>query len=102
MRELPNTRTCRWPCLSPSRPMEDSDWPALKEAIEQVDEATSTYPCYYIINCAHPTHFERRLAAGEPWVERIRGLRANASRMSHAELNDAPELDIGNPAELGL
>ena len=49
---------------------------SLKEAIEQVDEATSTYPCYYIINCAHPTHFERRLAAGEPWVERIRGLRA--------------------------
>ena len=74
----------------------------LKGAIEQVDEATSAYPCYYMINCAHPTHSERVLAAGEPWVERIRGLRANASRMSHAELNDAPELDTGNPAELGL
>jgi homocysteine S-methyltransferase len=55
-----------------------------------------------MINCAHPTHFERVLTAGEPWVERIRGLRANASRMSHAELNDAPELDMGNPVELGL
>ena len=74
----------------------------LQGAIEQVDEATSAYPCYYMINCAHPTHFERVLAAGEAWVERIRGLRANASRMSHAELNDAPELDTGNPAELGL
>ena len=74
----------------------------LKGAIEQVDEATSDYPCYYMINCAHPTHFERLLAAGEPWVERIRGLRANASRMSHAELNESPELDTGNPAELGL
>ena len=74
----------------------------LKEAIEEVDEATSIYPCYYMINCAHPTHFERVLAVGEPWMERIRGLRANASRMSHAELNDAPELDTGNPAELGL
>jgi S-methylmethionine-dependent homocysteine/selenocysteine methylase len=75
---------------------------ALQGAIEQVDEATSHYPCYCIINCAHPTHFERVLATGEPWVARIRGLRANASRMSHAELNDAPELDTGNPAELGL
>ena len=74
----------------------------LQGAIEQVDEATSAYPCYYMLNCAHPTHFERVLAAGESWVERIRGLRANASRMSHAELNESPELDTGNPAELGL
>jgi len=75
---------------------------ALNAAIEQVDEATSAYPCYYMINCAHPTHFERVLITGERWVERIRGLRANASRMSHAELNESPELDTGNPAELGL
>lgn len=74
----------------------------LKGAIEQVDEATSDYPCYYMINCAHPTHFERVLAAREPWVERIRGLRANASRMSHAELNESLALDTGNPVELGL
>jgi S-methylmethionine-dependent homocysteine/selenocysteine methylase len=75
---------------------------ALQAAIEQVDEATSHYPCYYMINCAHPTHFERVLTTEEPWAERIRGLRANASRMSHAELNESPELDTGNPAELGL
>ncbi|MGH8510607.1 MAG: homocysteine S-methyltransferase family protein [Gammaproteobacteria bacterium] len=74
----------------------------LKGALEQVDEATADYPCYYMINCAHPTHFERALVAGEPWVERIRGLRANASRMSHAELNESLDLDAGNPAELGL
>ena len=74
----------------------------LRGAIEQVDEATSAYPCYYMLNCAHPTHFETVLAAGESWVERISGLRANASRMSHAELNESPELDTGNPAELGL
>jgi S-methylmethionine-dependent homocysteine/selenocysteine methylase len=73
----------------------------LKGAIEQVDEATSAYPRYYMINCAHPTHFERVLATGERWVERIRGLRANASRMSHAELNESPALDTGNPTELG-
>jgi S-methylmethionine-dependent homocysteine/selenocysteine methylase len=73
----------------------------LQAAIERVDAATSAYPCYYMISCAHPTHFENVLAAGEPWVERIRGLRANASRRSHAELNEATEIDIGDPAELG-
>jgi homocysteine S-methyltransferase len=73
----------------------------LRAAIEQVDAATSSYPCYYMINCAHPTHFEPVLAGGEPWAKRIRGLRANASRQSHAELNESAELDVGNPAELG-
>ena len=73
----------------------------LREAIEQVDAATSGYPSYYMINCAHPTHFEHVLAHGQSWTRRIRGLRANASRKSHAELNESPELDIGNPVELG-
>jgi len=73
----------------------------LKDAIEQVDSETSRYPGYYMINCAHPSHFDDVLAGGEAWVQRIRGLRANASRMSHAELNEATELDPGNPAELG-
>lgn len=74
---------------------------SLREAIEQVDAATSNFPAYYMINCAHPTHFESALAAGEPWAQRIRGIRANASRRSHAELNDSPDLDAGNPVELG-
>ena len=73
----------------------------LKTAIEHVDQATSGYPCYYMINCAHPTHFANALVETDPFVQRIHGLRANASRMSHAELNEAPELDIGNPTELG-
>ena len=73
----------------------------LKSAIEQVDAATSSYPVYYMINCAHPTHFEHVIAEGGRWLARIQGLRANASRRSHAELNEAPDLDIGNPTELG-
>lgn len=73
----------------------------LQAAIERVDAATGAYPAYYMINCAHPTHFESVLAGKEPWVQRIRGLRANASRQSHAELNESPTLDTGNPAELG-
>ncbi|MDO8699505.1 MAG: homocysteine S-methyltransferase family protein, partial [Rhodoferax sp.] len=73
----------------------------LRSAIEQVDQVTSAYPCYYMINCAHPTHFEHVLAEGGLWLDRIRGLRANASRKSHAELNESTELDSGNPVELG-
>lgn len=73
----------------------------LRAAIEQVDKATSSYPCYYMINCAHPTHFEHVLTEGGLWSDRIRGVRANASRKSHAELNEATELDSGNPVELG-
>jgi len=72
-----------------------------RQAIERVDGATAGYPSYYMVNCAHPTHFDGVLAATEPWTQRIRGLRANASRKSHAELNDSTELDIGDPDELG-
>jgi homocysteine S-methyltransferase len=74
---------------------------ALGEAIEQVDEATGRAPAYYMVNCAHPTHFESVLATDESWPERIRGLRANASTMSHAELDEAEELDDGDPDDLG-
>jgi len=73
----------------------------LQAAIEQVDEATASYPCYYMINCAHPIHFAHVLSKAEPWVNRIRGLRANASRRSHSELNESSELDVGDPVELG-
>jgi homocysteine S-methyltransferase len=72
----------------------------LQSAIDQVDDATSGYPCYYMINCAHPTHFAHIIDSSEPWVGRIRGVRANASRMSHAELNESTTLDPGDPAEL--
>lgn len=73
----------------------------LADAIAETDAATGASPAYYMINCAHPTHFENRLKPGESWTKRIRGIRANASRCSHAELDKATELDAGNPAELG-
>jgi S-methylmethionine-dependent homocysteine/selenocysteine methylase len=71
----------------------------LGAAIDQVD--ADTPPAYYMINCAHPTHFEHVLAEGGAWTERVRGLRANASTCSHAELDEATELDEGDPADLG-
>jgi S-methylmethionine-dependent homocysteine/selenocysteine methylase len=73
----------------------------LKDAITAVDLATDNAPAYYMINCAHPTHFEAVIKQDGAWVSRIRGLRANASSMSHAELDEAEELDDGNPHELG-
>ena len=73
---------------------------ALKEAIAEVDGATGNAPAYYMINCAHPTHFEDVLAGGAG-LERVRGLRANASKRSHRELNEALDLDDGDPVELG-
>jgi S-methylmethionine-dependent homocysteine/selenocysteine methylase len=54
-----------------------------------------------MINCAHPTHFAGILESGSPWIKRLRGVRANASRRSHAELDNAPELDTGDLQELG-
>ena len=54
-----------------------------------------------MINCAHPDHFRDVLEQGGDWVNRVQGLRANASRMSHAELDECEALDDGNPAELG-
>ena len=74
----------------------------LRSAIEEIDEATSRYPSYYMINCAHPTHFEHVLDESESFVERIRGIRANASRMSHTQLNEFADLDVCDPAELAL
>ena len=74
---------------------------SLAEAIERTDAETDGYAAYYMINCAHPTHFEDVLRNAGDWRLRIRGLRANASRRSHAELDEATELDAGNPIELG-
>jgi S-methylmethionine-dependent homocysteine/selenocysteine methylase len=82
------------------------DGTTLREAIARVDEEAA--PDYYLVNCAHPSHVAPGLlddtdgdpARGSAWLGRIEGLRPNASRMSHAELDAAPELDEGDPAEL--
>jgi S-methylmethionine-dependent homocysteine/selenocysteine methylase len=73
---------------------------SLANAIEAVDSATDGYPAYFMVNCAHPTHFAGVLEGGGDWVRRIRGVRANASRCSHAELDTMTELDAGDPQEL--
>ncbi|MGD9996346.1 MAG: homocysteine S-methyltransferase family protein [Ilumatobacteraceae bacterium] len=72
----------------------------LGEAIAEVEAATGGAPAYYMINCAHPTHFASVLETDAAWITRVKGVRANASRLSHAELDEATELDRGDTAEL--
>ncbi|MEJ2177907.1 MAG: homocysteine S-methyltransferase family protein, partial [Gammaproteobacteria bacterium] len=74
----------------------------LRDAINFVDDATSGAPPYYMINCAHPTHFASALEPGRDWTNRIRGVRLNASCLSHAELNESVELDDGDVNELAV
>jgi S-methylmethionine-dependent homocysteine/selenocysteine methylase len=73
----------------------------LPEAIAAVDRATGGGPAYYMINCAHPSHFAPALMAGGDWIARVRGLRGNASKLSHAELDGMEELDTGDPEAFG-
>src|ERR1700754_4068676 len=73
----------------------------LQQAIERTDVETNSYASFFMINCAHPSHFENTLQGGGDWLQRIRGVKANASRLSHAELDEARELDDGNPVEFG-
>lgn len=67
------------------------------ETVEAVD--TLAPPDYFLLNCAHPEHVLAGLEPG-PWTARILGTRVNASRLSHAELDAAEDLDEGDPAEL--
>lgn len=73
----------------------------LQAAIEAVDDATGAYPSYFMVNCAHPTHFADTLDPDADWTRRIQGVRANASRCSHAELDQMTSLDRGDVEEFG-
>lgn len=74
---------------------------SLADAIETVDAETDNAAAYFMINCAHPDHFNPMLIGSAGALGRIRGVRANASRQSHAELDESTELDDGDPAEFG-
>jgi S-methylmethionine-dependent homocysteine/selenocysteine methylase len=72
----------------------------LGEAIDAVDQATDAAAAYFMVNCAHPEHFAHVLG-DTAWARRVRGIRCNASRKSHAELDASDTLDAGDPVELG-
>lgn len=96
-------RALRMPCAISFTLETDGKLPSgetLADAIATVDDATGGSVAYYMINCAHPTHFRNILTADAPFVSKLRGIRANASLRSHAELNEAPDLDAGDPVDL--
>ena len=73
----------------------------LQEAINKTDEATGGYATHFGVNCAHPTHCAPSFAGlDQATLQRVKQLRVNASKMSHAELDEAEELDAGNIDEL--
>jgi S-methylmethionine-dependent homocysteine/selenocysteine methylase len=72
----------------------------LGDAIRRVDDATDGAAAYFTVNCAHPEHFFH-VFDGSDWTRRVRGLRCNASRRSHAELDACTVLDAGDPKEFG-
>ncbi|MBO9433725.1 homocysteine S-methyltransferase family protein [Ruegeria sp. R13_0] len=74
-----------------------ADGTKLVDAIDQIDTATNSAALFFMVNCAHPTHF----AGAIDNHPRIRGIVANASSCSHAELDEAEELDEGDPHQLG-
>ena len=77
------------------------DGTTLASAIAEVDAATGAAAAYFMINCAHPDHFGPTVDADVASRGRLRGVKANASRMSHEELDESPELDDGDPPEFG-
>jgi S-methylmethionine-dependent homocysteine/selenocysteine methylase len=76
------------------------DGTPLRDAILASDAATGSSPVHYLVNCAHPSHIAPALADGGAWIERLGGVRANPSPMSHAELNESTTLEDGDPDEL--
>src|SRR5688500_1558371 len=71
---------------------------SLGDAIGEVEAATDKSPAYYMINCAHPTHFEDVLEGR--WLDRVHGLRAHASTRRHAALDAAEDQHAGEPDDL--
>jgi homocysteine S-methyltransferase len=90
------------PTIEPDGTLPDGT--RLDHYITRVDEATAGQPVAYMVNCAHPAHIEPHLAAaaagGDAWLSRFRGLRANASTKTHAELDNSTELDRGDISRL--
>jgi S-methylmethionine-dependent homocysteine/selenocysteine methylase len=73
------------------------DGTPLREAVALVEAQEP--PDGFVVNCAHPTHIAPALEGGE-WLGRIVQVNPNASTLSHAELDEAEELDTGDLALL--
>ena len=80
------------------------DGTALHDAITAIDTLSSPPPLCYMANCVHPRIVAEALSC--PWNQtetvrtRFLGIQANASPLSHAELDHAVELHQSPPEDL--
>jgi homocysteine S-methyltransferase len=74
--------------------------PSLVEAITAIDKETDQSPEFYSINCSHPLEYEPAIEPGD-WINRVRGVRPNASKLEKIALCQIGHLEEGDPVELG-
>ena len=96
----PPRSTCPPSSPSPWRPTAAAVGPDARRRHRPGRRRHRRAPAYYMVNCAHPTHFLDQLDVGATVGHAGQRLRANASRLSHAELDAATELDRGDIDEL--
>jgi S-methylmethionine-dependent homocysteine/selenocysteine methylase len=79
------------------------DGSPIHEAIDLIDAAVQPKPFFYMINCVHPSVFDKALSCEFNYTrqvsDRILGLQANTSTLSPAELGDLSYLDTTEPDE---
>ena len=74
---------------------------SVESVIKRIDDLSGSYPLFYSINCAHPSHLMELEVTDDTIKTRLRSLHPNASRKSHAELNESTELDQGDVQLIG-
>lgn len=74
--------------------------PSLRDAVIETDSQTGNAPLFYGLNCSHPVEFEPALEPGD-WIDRLRSIRPNASKMEKIALCKLGHLEDGDPDELG-
>lgn len=79
------------------------DGTTIAKAIRYIDESTVNKPVCYMANCVHPSIVFKALAHSfndTPIVkERFRGIQANTSPLSYAELDNSIDLKCSEPEE---
>jgi len=79
------------------------DGTTIADAIRYIDSVTANQPVCYMSNCVHPSIVCKALLQpfnrNETVRERFRGIQANTSPLSYAELDGAEELHCSEPED---
>lgn len=81
------------------------DGTTIADAIRYIDGITTNKPVCYMTNCVHPSIVYKALLQpfnrNEIVRERFRGIQANTSPLSYAELDGAEDLHCSEPEDFG-